>query len=135
MPLKTLSIQVSKWKNEYKRQTIVPMGGGPDQSALCIVSNVQPEVITSGLQLAEGKGSGGETLKDLTAVGEGPVNSVKHASGEDEVKKKDGAVREAPKHGRFRITKPDEGESCSVHQHCTQREVLKGSPLVQPWTC
>ena len=92
------------------------------------MSEVQPEVITNGLHLAEGKGSGGETLKDLTAVGEGPVNSVEHASGEDGVKKKDGAVREAPKHGRFRITKPDEGESCSVHQHCTHRGVKGFSP-------
>ena len=92
------------------------------------MSEVQPEVITNGLHLAEGKGSGGETLKDLTAVGEGPVNSVKHASGEDGVKKKDRTVREAPKHGRFRITKPDEGESCSVHQHCTHRGVKGFSP-------
>ena len=89
---------------------------------------MQPDVIANGLQLAEGKGSGGKTLKEITAVGEGPVNSVTHKSGQEEVKKEDGAVRGAPKHGRFRITKPDEGESCSVYQHCTQRGVKGFSP-------
>ena len=92
------------------------------------MSEVQPEVITNGLQLAEGKGSGGKILKEVTAVGEGPVNSVKHKSGKDEVKEEDGAVGGAPKHGRFRITKPDAGESTSVYQDCTQRGVKGFSP-------
>ena len=87
------------------------------------MSNGQQEVVCDGLQLAEGKGRGGETLEQLAAVGESPVNSVQHKGGQEELKggeEEEGAVGGMPKHGRFRTSKADEGESNSVQQHCTR---------------
>ena len=88
------------------------------------MSGGQQEVISDGLQLADGEGRGGESLEQPAAVGECPVNSVKPEGGQEELKggeeEEERTISRMPKHGRFRTSKADEGKSCSVQQHCAR---------------
>ena len=88
------------------------------------MSEEQQEAV-SDEQVAEGEGSEVAPSDPLSAMGESPVDGEEHEivqkeGGEEDKagsKEKEGAVGGAPKHGRFRTSKAEEGELYSV-QHC-----------------
>ena len=107
------------------------------------VINDEQEVINNEQEIinvepvGEGEGSGGVVSDPLAAAGESPVDGDEQGAGQEELKgeeekkaesTQEGAVGGTQKFGRFRTSKADEGESCSVHQHCTRRGVKGFSP-------